>query len=95
MRVEGVATEKSLKARVVRWSRTPALAGLLEGGRVRVLDEEVRFGASEGRVASIVRFAVRSETGGPRRPALLDLRGLCRRAGRPHPGGEKYFVIED
>jgi hypothetical protein len=66
LRVEDLATDRELEARVERWSRTPALARPFGGGQLRVSDEEeTRLSTSDGRGSGVVRFAVRAWFGGP------------------------------
>ena len=66
LRVEDLATDRELEARVERWSRTPALVRPFGGGQLRVSDEEeTRLSTSDGRGSGVVRFVVRAWFGGP------------------------------
>lgn len=66
LRVEDLATDRELEARVERCSRTPALVRPFGGGQLRVSDEEeTRLSTSDGRDSGVVRFAVRAWFGGP------------------------------
>jgi hypothetical protein len=92
LRVEDLAAERGLEARVERSSRTSALARLFGGGGIRVVDEEEnRLGASEGRVSGVVRFAVRAGSGGPLPAGDYTVEVF---AGGV-PVAEKYFVVAD
>ena len=94
LRVEDLAAEGGLEARVKRSSRVPALARLLGGEGIRVLDEEEdRLGASEGRVSGVVRFAVRAASGGPLPAGAYTVEVFA--AGRDVPVARKYFVVGD
>ena len=96
LRVEDLALEDGLEARVEWWKRAPALTRLFGGDGLRVLDEEEdRLGSSDGRVSGVVRFAVRAESGGPL-PAG-DYTVEVSAAGRDArvPLAEKYFTIGD
>ena len=94
LRVEDLASDGGLEARVERWSRTPALSRLFGGGGLRVLDEEEdRLGASGGKVSGVVRFAVRVESGGPLPAGDYTIEVFA--AGRDGPVAKKYFVVGD
>ncbi len=97
LRVEDLAADGGLEARVERWSRTPALARLFVGGDdLRVLDEEEdRLGASEGRVSGVVRFAVRAESGGPLPAGDYTVEVSAAGRGARVPVAKKYFVVGD
>lgn len=94
LRVEDLTTEGGLEARVERSSRTPALAWLLPGGDLRVLDgEEDRLGASDSGVSGVVRFAVRAGSERPL-PAGNYTVGVYASEGASRvPLAEKYFVV--
>ncbi len=96
LRVEDLATDGGLEARVQRWSRTPALARLFGGGGLRVLDEEEdRLGASDGRVSGVVRFAVRAESGRALPPGDYTVEVFAAGGDKRVPVAKKYFVVGD
>lgn len=94
LRVEDLAADGGLEARVERWSRAPALVRLFGAGGLRVLDEEEdRLGASGGKVSGVVRFAVRAESGGPLQAGDYTVEVFV--VGRDVPVAKKYFVVGD
>ena len=94
LRVEDLAAEGGLEARVERSSRVPALAWLFGGEGIRVLDEEEdRLGASDGRVSGVVRFAVRTGSGEGLPAGDYTVEVFA--AGRDVPVAKKYFVVGD
>ena len=98
LRVEDLAADGDLEARVERTSRTSALGYLLGGSDVRVVDEdEERLGVSGGGVSGVVKFAVRPESGGRLPPGNYTV-GIY----APGPAGStsttvarKYLVVGD
>lgn len=95
LRVEDLATDEGLEARVERWDRGSALARLFRGDGLRVLDEEDRLGSSNGRVSGVVRFAVRAESGGPLPAGEYTVEVSAAGQSARVPLAEKYFVIWD
>ena len=95
LRVEDLAAYGGLQARVERWNRAPALARLFGGGGLRLLDEEDRLGASDGRVSGVVRFAVRAESRGPLPAGDYTVEVSAAGQSARVPLAEKYFVIGD
>ena len=96
LRVEDLATDEGLEARVERWNRGLALARLFGGSKLRVLDEEEdRLGASDGRVSGVVRFAVRAESRGPLPAGDYTVEVSAAGQSARVPLAEKYFVIGD
>ena len=94
LRVEDLAAEGGLEARVERSSRVPALARLFGGEGIRVLDEEEdRLGASDGRVSGVVRFAVRAGPGEPLPTGDYTVEVFA--AGQDVSVARKYFVVGD
>jgi hypothetical protein len=98
LRVEDLATDGDLEARVERRSRTSALGRLFSGSDLRVVDEdEERLGVSGGGVSGVVKFAVRAEPGKP-----LPVGNYTVGVYAPGPAGststpvaKKYFVVGD
>ena len=96
LRVEDLATDEGLEARVERWDRAPALARLFGGGGFRVLyEEEDRLGSSNGGVSGVVRFAVRAESGEPLPAGDYTVEFSAVGQNARVPLAEKYFVIRD
>ena len=99
LRVEDLATDGELEARVERWSRTPALARLFGSGRLRLSDEEEdRLGTSDGRdsgVSGMVRFAVRAWFGGPLPAGDYTVEVFAAGRGSRVLVAKKYFVVGD
>ncbi len=96
LRAEDLASEGGLEARVQRSSRAPALAWLLPGGDLRVLDEEEdRLGASDGGVSGVVRFAVRAGSGDPLPAGNYTVGVYASEGASRAPLAEKYFVVGD
>jgi len=94
LRVEELAAEGGLQARVERSSRVPALVRLFGGEEIRVLDEEEdRLGASDGRVSGVVRFAVRAGSGGTLPAGDYTIEVFA--AEQDVPVAKKYFVVGD
>jgi hypothetical protein len=96
LRVEYLATNRELEARVERWSRTPALARLFGGGWLRASDEEEnRLGTSDGRGSGVVRFAVRAWFEGPLPGGDYTVEVFAAGWGSRVPVTKKYFVVGD
>ncbi|MDQ4128087.1 MAG: hypothetical protein M3151_09110 [Actinomycetota bacterium] len=96
LRVQDLATDGELGARVERSSRTPALARLFGGRGIRVLDEEEdRLGASDGRVSGVVRFAVRAGSGGTLPAGDYTVEVSAKDGDSRRPVARKYFVVGD
>ena len=96
VRVEELAAESGLRARVERSSRTSALARLFGGEGLEVVDEgEDRLGLSAGGVSGVVRFAVREGSGEPL-PAGRYTVEVYADGGEGSPVvARKYFEVED
>ncbi len=95
LRVEGLAADGGLRARVERSGREPVLARLFGGSGLQVLDEEEDpIGASEGRLSGVVRFAVREESGGPLPAGDYTVEVLAGDGGASFAVARKYFVVE-
>ncbi len=96
VRVERLALADGLGARVERSSRTSALARLLGGGGLRVVDEEEdRLGVSEGGVSGVLRFAVREGSGETLPAGRYTVEVYADEGDRPVVVAREYFVVGD
>lgn len=98
LRVEDLAKDGDLGARVERASKTSALGRLFGGGGLRVVDEdEDRLGVSGGGVSGVVKFAVRPASGGRLPPGnyTVEVYDASGGAGAGDVVARKYFVVGD
>ena len=98
LRVEDLAKDGDLHARVQRESKTSALGHLFGGSGLRVVDEdEERLGVSGGGVSGVVKFAVRPASGGHLPPGNYTVAVYTASGGAGESGvvARKYFVVGD
>ena len=96
VRVEELAAAGGLGARVERSGRTSALARLLGGDALRVVDgEEDRLTASENGVSGVVRFAVRETSGGPLAAGAYTVEVYAGGGDGRLVVARKYFTVGD
>jgi hypothetical protein len=96
LRVEDIATYEDLEARVGRTSRVSALGRLLGGGGLVVSKEgEERLSVTYGGASGVVKFAVRSGSGGrlPSGNYTVAVYAASGGAGENSVVARKYFVV--
>ena len=98
LRVEDLATDGDLEARVERASKISVLGRFFSGGDLRVVDEdEERLGVSGGGVSGVIKFAVRPKSGEHLRSGnyTVVVYTASSGAGESSVVAREYFVVGD